>query len=122
MCIRDSGALCGAGLRSVARGDEADLVVVHTCCVTAEAERKSRRLVHRMARAGRRVVVAGCAATLRPGQFEGPGLELLAERPWAAMAESDPPGGQEPAARVSGAWKAAPAPVTRRRTCLLYTS
>lgn len=110
------GALCGAGLRSVARGDEADLVVVHTCCVTAEAERKSRRLVHRMARAGRRVVVAGCAATLRPGQFEGPGLELLAERPWAAMAESDPPGGQEPAARASGAWNAAPAPVTRRRT------
>jgi len=111
------GALRAAGLRAVARDDEADLVVVHSCCVTAEAERKSRRLVHRMAGAGRRVVVAGCAATLRPQQFEGPGVELLGERPWAALAaESAPPGEQEPATRACGAWSAASAPGARRRT------
>jgi threonylcarbamoyladenosine tRNA methylthiotransferase MtaB len=111
------GALGAAGLRAVARADEADVVVVHTCCVTAEAERKSRRLVHRMAGAGRRVIVAGCAATLRPGQFDGPGVELLGERPWAAVAaESGQLGGQEPGAIASGAWGAAPTPEARLRT------
>ena len=111
------GALRAAGLRAVAAGDEAEMVVVHTCCVTAEAERKSRRLVRRMSAAGRRVVVAGCAATLRPKQFEVPWVELLGGRPWAALtAEPGAPGGQEPAADASGAWGAASAIGVRRRT------
>jgi len=110
------GALRGAGLHAVARGDGADLVVVHTCCVTAEAERKSRRLVHRMAADGRRVVVAGCAAALRPQQFEGPGVELLGKRPWAALAaESDAPAGAPPAC-ASGALSAASPSGQHRRT------
>ena len=58
--------LCASGLDPAAR-DDADVVIVHTCCVTAEAERKSRQVARREARAGRRVVVAGCAAS-------GPGL------------------------------------------------
>ena len=53
--------LCASGLSPAAR-DDADVVIVHTCCVTAEAERKSRQVARREARAGRRVVVAGCAA------------------------------------------------------------
>lgn len=78
--------LRAGGLLGAARREEADVVVVHTCCVTAEAERKSRRLARRWARAGKRVVVAGCAATLRPEQFEAPGVELLGERGWGALA------------------------------------
>jgi threonylcarbamoyladenosine tRNA methylthiotransferase MtaB len=110
-------ALRAAGLRAVARDEAADLVVVHTCCVTAEAERKSRRLVRRMTAAGRHVVVAGCAAILRPEQFEGPGVELLGERPWAALAgASGPASGHEPASGTSGAASAAPPPGARRRT------
>ena len=44
---------------------EADLHVVNTCCITREAESKSRQSVRRSAagRAGRRVLVTGCAQT-----------------------------------------------------------
>ena len=79
--------LAAAGLQPVTAQEAADVVVVHTCCVTAEAERKSRRLVRRAASAGTRVVVAGCAAALRPEQFEGEGVTVAARPDWAAMAE-----------------------------------
>ena len=78
--------LAAAGLEPVTARDAADVVVVHTCCVTAEAERKSRRLVRRAASAGKRVVVAGCAAALRPEQFEGDGVTVVARPDWAALA------------------------------------
>ena len=78
--------LAAAGLEPVAARDAADVVVVHTCCVTSEAERKSRRLVRRAASAGKRVVVAGCAAALRPEQFEGEGVTVAAQPDWAALA------------------------------------
>lgn len=78
--------LCASGLDPAAR-DDADVVIVHTCCVTAEAERKSRQVARREARAGRRVVVAGCAAALHPEQFLEPGLELLGGRSWDEVAE-----------------------------------
>ncbi len=75
-----------AGLSVAARHDEADVVVVHTCCVTAEAERKSRRLVRRFNRLGRRVIVSGCAARLNPEQFAAAGVEVAAAPNWAALA------------------------------------
>ncbi len=78
--------LCASGLDPAAR-DDADVVIVHTCCVTAEAERKSRQVARREARAGRRVVVAGCAAALHPEQFLEAGLELLGGRSWDEVAE-----------------------------------
>ncbi len=80
--------LTAAGLRPAARHDEADVVVVHTCCVTAEAERKSRRLARRYGRLSRRVIVAGCAARLHPEQFAGAGVEVLAAPDWAALGAS----------------------------------
>ncbi|MFQ6100523.1 MAG: tRNA (N(6)-L-threonylcarbamoyladenosine(37)-C(2))-methylthiotransferase MtaB [Anaerolineae bacterium] len=45
---------------------QADLCVVNTCAVTAEAERKSRRCVRTLARANHqaRIAVVGCYATL----------------------------------------------------------
>jgi len=79
--------LAAAGLEPVTTRDAADVVVVHTCCVTAEAERKSRRLVRRAASAGKRVVVAGCAATLHPEQFAGERVIVAAQPDWTAVAE-----------------------------------
>jgi threonylcarbamoyladenosine tRNA methylthiotransferase MtaB len=48
---------------------EADLVVINTCCVTAEAESDCRRLARRALRLapGARVVLTGCAVTALPG-------------------------------------------------------
>ncbi len=53
---------------------EAELHVINTCCITSEAEAKSRQSVRRSLRTdradkSRRVYVAGCAANLRPQQF-----------------------------------------------------
>ena len=79
-------ALAAAGLETVTAREAADVVVVHTCCVTAEAERKSRRLVRRAAADGRRVVVSGCAAALHPEQFTGEGVTVAARPDWAAVA------------------------------------
>jgi len=64
---------------------DAQVSVVVTCCVTAEAERKSRQLVNRLAAGGRRVVVTGCAAAYRPEQFAAPGA-VVAARPKVAAA------------------------------------
>ena len=93
--------LVAAGLRPASARGAADVVVVHTCCVTAEAERKSRRLVRRVARDGRRVVVAGCAAALRPEQFDGPGVEVVARPDWATVAAASADGGAPPKSAAS---------------------
>jgi threonylcarbamoyladenosine tRNA methylthiotransferase MtaB len=66
-------ALLAAGHTEVPE-DEAELHVINTCCITSEAEAKSRQSVRRSLRSGpdqhsRRVYVAGCAANLRPRQF-----------------------------------------------------
>jgi len=78
--------MAAAGLEPVTDAADADVCIVTTCCVTAEAERKSRRLARRLARDGRRVIVAGCAATLRAAQFEHPGVEVLGDEGWGALA------------------------------------
>ncbi len=78
--------LAAAGLEPLPTREAADVVVVHTCCVTAEAERKSRRMVRRAASAGQRVLVAGCAATLHPEQFAGEGVTVVARPEWTAVA------------------------------------
>ncbi|MGE4489484.1 MAG: tRNA (N(6)-L-threonylcarbamoyladenosine(37)-C(2))-methylthiotransferase MtaB [Kiritimatiellales bacterium] len=55
----------GFGLRAAKRGETADLVVVHTCGVTATAVQKSRQAVHRLIRKhpGATVFLTGCAAS-----------------------------------------------------------
>jgi threonylcarbamoyladenosine tRNA methylthiotransferase MtaB len=67
--------LLAAGHQEVAEED-AELHVINTCCITNEAEAKSRQSVRRsLARDGhgggsRRVIVTGCAANLDARQFE----------------------------------------------------
>ena len=61
-------ALLGAGHTEVAEG-EAEVHVINTCCITREAESKSRHSVRRSLRGAATVYVSGCAANLDPGQF-----------------------------------------------------
>jgi len=96
--------LAAAGLPTVTQRGIADVVVVHTCCVTAEAERKSRRLARSIAGTGKHVLVTGCAAALHPRQFDAPGVEVLERPDWAQVAAGlvgDPVGGE--ADRVTAA-------------------
>src|SRR5919202_4505686 len=49
----------------------ADLVIVNTCAVTAEATRQARQAIRRIAREKpeARIVVTGCAAQVEPHTF-----------------------------------------------------
>ncbi len=49
--------------------DQADLHVINTCCITSEAESKSRQAVRRSLRTAGSVHVAGCAVNLNARQF-----------------------------------------------------
>jgi threonylcarbamoyladenosine tRNA methylthiotransferase MtaB len=61
-------ALLAAGHTEAAE-DEAELHVINTCCITSEAEAKSRQAVRRSLRSADRVLVAGCAVNLNGAQF-----------------------------------------------------
>ncbi len=61
-------ALLAAGHTEVPESD-AELHVINTCCITAEAEAKSRQSVRRSLRGAQQVYVSGCAVNLDPGQF-----------------------------------------------------
>src|SRR5690242_2477733 len=63
-------ALLEAG-HTEAPEDQAELHVINTCCITSEAEAKSRQSVRRSLKQApdRRVFVAGCATNLRAAQF-----------------------------------------------------
>ncbi|MBO5362733.1 MAG: tRNA (N(6)-L-threonylcarbamoyladenosine(37)-C(2))-methylthiotransferase MtaB [Clostridia bacterium] len=51
--------------------DGADLYIINTCAVTAEAERKSRQTVGKAVKAGKdaKIIVCGCASQRDPKQF-----------------------------------------------------
>src|SRR6201985_2298059 len=49
--------------------DQAELHVINTCCITGEAEAKSRQAVRRSLRTADRVLVGGCAVNLNGAQF-----------------------------------------------------
>jgi threonylcarbamoyladenosine tRNA methylthiotransferase MtaB len=58
-----------AGHSLAASPDEADLAVVNTCAVTAQAAADSRGAVRRISRAGvDEIIVTGCWATLQPAE------------------------------------------------------
>lgn len=63
--------LAEMGCRIVNDVTQADAILVNTCAVTAEAERKTRHLLRAMARANPRasIIAIGCAATLRPDEL-----------------------------------------------------
>ena len=89
----------------------ANAVVIHSCAVTAEAERQARQAVRRARRErpDTPIVVTGCAAALRPESFAAlPGVvrvldndDKLAPRAWhdlaAALQQSATPAAPLPA-------------------------
>jgi threonylcarbamoyladenosine tRNA methylthiotransferase MtaB len=61
-------AMLAAGHREVPEAD-AELHVINTCCITSEAEAKSRQSVRRSLKTAHEVYVAGCAVNLNASQF-----------------------------------------------------
>jgi threonylcarbamoyladenosine tRNA methylthiotransferase MtaB len=61
-------ALLDAGHRETPEA-EAEIHVINTCCITREAEGKSRHSVRRSLKSAGGVYVTGCAANLDAGQF-----------------------------------------------------
>src|SRR6266481_3311498 len=56
---------------TAARPEDADLVIVNTCSVTATSDQGARQTIRRVARdnPGARIVVTGCYATRRPDEI-----------------------------------------------------
>jgi len=74
-----------AGVRTVRRGEKADICIINTCSVTEVADKKCRQAIHRLVKQhpGAFVVVTGCYAQLKPGQItniEGVDLVLGSEQ------------------------------------------
>jgi threonylcarbamoyladenosine tRNA methylthiotransferase MtaB len=69
------------GCRIAGAGEPADLLVVNTCAVTAEAVRKSRKLLRRLQREhpGARLVVSGCAASLDAADLGDARIDLVVD-------------------------------------------
>ncbi len=68
------------GYEIVPYGQEADITIINTCTVTAQAERKSRFAVKKATKISPKgkIVVIGCAAQLRPENFAGiQGVDLV---------------------------------------------
>jgi threonylcarbamoyladenosine tRNA methylthiotransferase MtaB len=61
-------ALLAAGRQEVSE-EAAALRVINTCCITSEAEAKSRQAVRRALRGAEEVLVSGCAVNLDPHRF-----------------------------------------------------
>ena len=77
-------ALKEAGVRTVKKGEKADICVINTCSVTEVADKKCRQAIHRLVKNHPEafVVVTGCYAQLKPEQvasIEGVDVVLGAE-------------------------------------------
>ncbi len=85
----------------------ADLCVVNTCTVTAESDRKCRKLIRKLARSGARAIAAaGCYAQVSPEDLRGlPGVVAVIpnqrKEGWVREVESLLPSA---AAEAAGRW------------------
>ena len=98
-----AGRLSAAGHRIVGRPEDAHVIVLNTCAVTAQAARKSRQASRHLHKRNpnARIAITGCYATLAPQESaQLPGVELVADNqskemlhtllePWSAQF-SDP--------------------------------
>ena len=77
-----AGQLNAAGHHIVGRPEEAHVIVLNTCAVTAQAARKSRQAARRLHNRNpdARIAVTGCYATLAPKETaQLPGVQLVAD-------------------------------------------
>lgn len=60
-----------AVMKQLVQNDLDDVILIHTCAVTAEAERQCRQAIRQTARKNpnKKIVVTGCAAQLHPWEF-----------------------------------------------------
>jgi len=65
------------GHQAAAGPEAADVALLTTCCVTAEAEKSSRQRARRLAGRGVPVVVTGCAVVYRREQFDHPLMTVV---------------------------------------------
>jgi threonylcarbamoyladenosine tRNA methylthiotransferase MtaB len=101
-------------MRGHAAGQD-DLVVVHTCAVTGEAEHQARRAIRRVARErpGARIVVTGCAAQIDPAAWAAlPGVHRVLGNQEKLRPESWAPTAPGAVADIMAARKAASYPIT----------
>ena len=73
-------ALRSRGVRTIQRGETADICIVNTCSVTEVADSKCRQAIHRLVRnhPGAVVIVTGCYAQLKPDKVAViDGVELV---------------------------------------------
>ena len=71
--------LAEQGVEKAAPGEQADLVLVNTCAVTAESERKSRQMIRRLREENpnARIAVSGCYAQIAPEEMRKLGAEVV---------------------------------------------
>ncbi len=77
-----AGRLSAAGHHIVGRPQDAHVIVLNTCAVTAQAARKSRQTARQLNKRNpdARIALTGCYATLAPQQSAKlPGVELVAD-------------------------------------------
>jgi threonylcarbamoyladenosine tRNA methylthiotransferase MtaB len=76
-----AASLARAGHEPVGSEAEADWVVVNTCTVTAESDRKSRQAAHGALRGARGLAVLGCSVRTQPARWRSlvPGALVCAD-------------------------------------------
>lgn len=77
-----AGRLSAAGHHIVGRPQDAHVIVLNTCAVTAQAARKSRQTARQLNKRNpeARIALTGCYATLAPQESANlPGVELVAD-------------------------------------------
>ena len=57
--------------------NDADIVVINTCCVTGEAEAKSRQAIRKAIKSGAKVAVMGCYGQLAPDIIKEIGASVI---------------------------------------------
>ena len=100
-------------IRSHAAG-QGDLVVVHTCAVTAAAERQARQAIRHAVRdrPGARIVVTGCAAQVDPAAWAAlPGVHRVLGNQEKLQAASWAPGAAGAVGDIMAATEAVAQPV-----------
>ena len=73
---------------------EPDLILLNSCAITAEAERKSRQQIRKLRREypKAQIVVAGCAAEVNSAQFKECGADLVLTNPDKKLFPGTPAG------------------------------
>ncbi len=57
------------GYQLVPFGQQADITIINTCTVTSQADKKSRKTIHKAARRAKDVIVIGCSAQMHTEQY-----------------------------------------------------